>query len=52
MDTVADIEVDMVAITMEVASIINELATIFEPKFFQASPNFFKPKLIPACASS
>ena len=55
-DTVADIEVDMVAITMEVASIINELATIFEPKSFQveafASPNFFKPKLIPACAFS
>ena len=48
MDTVADIEVDMVAITMEIASIINELATIFEPKSFQAeafaSPNFFKPK--------
>ena len=43
---------DMVAITMEVASIINELATIFEPKFFQASPNFFKPNLILACAFS
>ena len=50
----ADIEVDMVA-DMEVYMVAT-ISKIFDPKFFQAealmSPNFYNPKLTPACASS
>ena len=46
---VANMEVDMVA-EMDVDMVANMEVEFFQDEAF-ASPNFFKPNLIPACAS-